>query len=182
MSLLTLQVPVSIIRKTNPVEKFRKGKCKINKYTIFLRARRINMICTLMVMSSLSLNNLLLLYAQLLDVLRTIEQFPFYLTFSSLLQLALQFLHYTTFHHLFSFFQNILIWIMINFSYFLKESPDFTIEGHRMDRQRKKVESGKKRRCICRLCGILVFLVAFMGVLVALSMVYTRGQRYFGSV
>lgn len=40
--------------KTNPVEKFRKGKCKINKYN-FLRARLINMICILMVMSSLSL-------------------------------------------------------------------------------------------------------------------------------
>ncbi|ODM87018.1 hypothetical protein Ocin01_19664, partial [Orchesella cincta] len=54
------------------------------------------------------------------------------------------------------------------------ESPDFTIEGHRLDRQRKKVEMEKKRRCACRLCGMLFFLVAFLGVLVALSMIYTK--------
>ncbi|CAG7825498.1 unnamed protein product [Allacma fusca] len=61
-------------------------------------------------------------------------------------------------------------------------SPDFTIEGHRLKMQMKKVQHGKTRRCWCRICGMLFFLIAFLGILVALSMIYTRGERYFGSV
>jgi len=71
---------------------------------------------------------------------------------------------------------------IFGFVFVLQTSPDFTLEGARLHCQMRKVKSGKKRRCVCRICGMLFFLLAFLGVLVALSMIYTRGQKYFGSV
>jgi len=65
---------------------------------------------------------------------------------------------------------------------FLQTTADFTIEGQPLARQTKRVKRLKTRRCCCRVLGIFLFLIAFLGVIVTLSLVYTKGKHYFGPV
>ncbi|KAK3849980.1 hypothetical protein Pcinc_043286, partial [Petrolisthes cinctipes] len=57
---------------------------------------------------------------------------------------------------------------------------DFTLDLRRADKLRRLTETRKRRRRWCSVVLVLVALTVFLGVVVAVSLYYTSGRRFFG--
>nr|CAD7432170.1 unnamed protein product [Timema monikensis] len=62
------------------------------------------------------------------------------------------------------------------------DRPDFTLDVHSAERLMRKIKAAKRRRCWCRLVTSLLGLVFFLVSVMVVSLLYTRGERIFGSL
>jgi hypothetical protein len=81
---------------------------------------------------------------------------------------------------------NAYIWILV-LIYFScsqppSQRPDFTLDIPGAERLLRKIQASKRQRCWCRLSVSLLGLLFFLLSVMAVSMIYTRGRRLFGSL
>ncbi|XP_065335503.1 WAS/WASL-interacting protein family member 3 [Cloeon dipterum] len=62
------------------------------------------------------------------------------------------------------------------------QRPDFTLDVPTAERVKRKIEAAKRRRCWCQLSMSILGLIFFIVSVMAVSMMYTRGERMFGSL
>ncbi|XP_059478673.1 uncharacterized protein LOC132198580 [Neocloeon triangulifer] len=62
------------------------------------------------------------------------------------------------------------------------QRPDFTLDIPAAERVMRKIAAGKRRRFWCQLIVSILGLIFFMVSVMAVSMMYTRGERMFGSL
>ncbi|KAF4525031.1 hypothetical protein B566_EDAN001944 [Ephemera danica] len=62
------------------------------------------------------------------------------------------------------------------------QRPDFTLDIPKAERLLRKINAAKRQRCWCRIIISFLGLVFFLLSVMAVSMLYTRGRRLFGSL
>ncbi|RZF48191.1 hypothetical protein LSTR_LSTR016654 [Laodelphax striatellus] len=60
--------------------------------------------------------------------------------------------------------------------------PDFTLDAHQAELLMRKLKQSKRQRCWCRAVTSLMALFFFLFSVMLVSMLLTRGKRFFGSL
>ncbi|RZF35310.1 hypothetical protein LSTR_LSTR003750 [Laodelphax striatellus] len=65
---------------------------------------------------------------------------------------------------------------------FMCRGPDFTLDAHQAELLMRKLKQSKRQRCWCRAVTSLMALFFFLFSVMLVSMLLTRGKRFFGSL